>query len=51
MFYAQLLRQEADRYRSIATHTTDRKVQEENEDLAEVMEEVANEVEEKESPG
>lgn len=51
MFYAQLLRQEADRYRVIAKHTTDRTVQEENRDLAEVMEEVANEVEEKESAG
>ena len=51
MFYAQLLRLEAERYRFIATHTVDPKAQEENEDLAEVMEEVANDIEEMETAG
>jgi len=51
MLYAQLLRLEADRYRDLARHAPDVKAKEENEDLAEVMDEVANEVEEKESAG
>lgn len=51
MFYVLLLRQEAERYRDIAKHAADRKSHDENEDLAEVMEEVANDVEDKESSG
>lgn len=51
MLYVQLLRQEADRYRDLAKHAADQNAQKECEDLAEVMEEVAAEVEDKVSSG
>jgi hypothetical protein len=51
MFYVQLLRMEAERYHQLASQATDPKSHDEAEDLAEVMEEVAIEVEEKLSGG
>ena len=51
MQYVQLLRQEADRYRDLARHAADRNAKQECEDLAEVMEEVATEIEDKVSAG
>ena len=51
MFYAQLLRLEAERYRVLASHAANRQEKEEDEDLAEVLDEVAVEAEEKETSG
>jgi len=51
MFYVLLLRQEAERYRDLASHAADPSTQEESEDLAEVIDEVASELEEKLSAG
>ncbi len=51
MFYVLLLRQEAERYRDLAKQGADPKSQAESEDLAEVIDEVASELEEKLSAG
>ena len=51
MFYVLLLRQEAERYRDLAKQIGDPKSQEESEDLADVIDEVASELEEKLSAG
>lgn len=51
MLYVQLLRLEAERYRELARHATDRREKEEDEDLATVLDEVAIEAEEKETAG
>ena len=51
MYYVLLLRQEAERYRDLARHAADPEAQEECQDLAEVIEEVASELEEKVTAG
>ena len=51
MFYVHYLRQEAQHYRDLAAKAKDPKTHDECEDLAEVLEEVAVEVEDKESAG
>lgn len=51
MFYVQFLRQEAARYRALAAMAPDPKSEEECKDLAEVLEEVALEVEDRENAG
>jgi hypothetical protein len=51
MFYVLFLRQEAERYRELATKAADPKSEEDCKDLAEVLEEVATELEDKVSPG
>jgi len=51
MFYVLLLRQEAERYRDLARQAADPESQEECQDLAEVIEEVASELEEKVTAG
>lgn len=51
MLYVQLLRQEAERYRDLAKQSADTEARKECEDLAEVIEEVAAEVEDKIAAG
>lgn len=51
MFYVQYLRQEAERYRNLAAKSKDPKSKDECKDLAQVLEEVAVEVEDKENAG
>lgn len=51
MFHVLFLRQEAERYRELAAKAADEKSKEECKDLAEVLEEVATEAEDKVSPG
>jgi len=51
VFYGQLLRLEAERYRELARHAATRQEQREDEDLAEVLDEVATDAEEKETSG
>ena len=51
MFYVLLLRQEAERYRDMARQAADPQAEEECKDLAETIDEIASEVEEKISAG
>ena len=51
MFYVQLLRMEAERYHQLAAQATDATSHDDAEDLADVIEEVATEIEEKLSGG
>lgn len=51
MIYVNALRQEAEKYRDLARQAADADSRRECEDLAEVIEEVAMEVEDRESSG